>query len=64
MKHYTHPERLEVLKRLEEQGETPELSALCSVLAAVGDLTSNPSEVTCPECLTLLRASGMTDRNA
>ena len=59
-----HPERMDILERLADQmddlGEKIQVPTVCMDLATVDEVTADPDEVTCPECLAVLRESGLT----
>ncbi|MCY3554997.1 MAG: hypothetical protein OXH56_06695 [Gemmatimonadetes bacterium] len=66
MKHYMHPERMDILEQLagkmDDRGEKIQVPTVCMTLATVDELTADPDEVTCPECRAVLRESGLTER--
>lgn len=74
MVHYAHPEQLArvkwLTKELEARGEQIELMVLCSVLvlhppglADAEHASSDPAEVTCPDCHAVIRQSGLFDED-
>jgi len=66
MKHYMHPERMDILERLasqmDDRDDEVQVPTVCMALATVDEVTADPDEVTCPECRAVLRESGLTER--
>ena len=66
MKHYMHPERMDILEQLasqmDDRGEKIQVPTVCMALAGLDEVTAEPDEVTCPECRAVLRESGLAGR--